>query len=66
MNIKIGPMIQFSSKDNPNTLWFLNTLPNSSYLTLVRGGYIITIKPMAMGIDVVSIDRLFKRSVNPE
>jgi hypothetical protein len=34
-------------------------------LTLARGGYIITIKPMAIGIDVVPIDRLFKKTANP-
>ncbi|BAW30413.1 conserved hypothetical protein [Methanosarcina thermophila] len=43
----------------------MKTLPNSSYLTRASGGYIITIKPMAIGIDVVPIDRLCKNSAKP-
>ena len=32
------------------------TSPNSSYRTLVNGGYIINISPMAMGTDVEPMD----------
>jgi len=34
---------------------FLNIIPISSYLTFVKGGYIIRISPIAIGIDVVPI-----------
>jgi hypothetical protein len=34
-------------------------------LTRVRGEYIITIKPIAMGIDIVPMDKLFKKPANP-
>ena len=36
-------------------LVFLNTLGNKEYFTLAKGGYIINIKPMAMGILVVPL-----------
>jgi hypothetical protein len=52
-NIKMGPTTQFRNKDAPSTLVFLNTSFNLSYLTLVNGGYIIRIRPMASGILVV-------------
>ncbi len=31
----------------------LVSLPNSSYLTFASGGYIIKMRPMAIGMDVV-------------
>ena len=46
-------MTQFCSSERPRTFRFLNTSPSSSYLTLARGGYIIRIRPMAMGMLVV-------------
>ena len=49
----MGPMTQFCTSDSPRTLKFLKTWPSSSYLTLARGGYIIRIRPMAMGMEVV-------------
>jgi hypothetical protein len=42
-------MIQFSNKDIPKTLVFLNTSFSFSYLTLAKGGYIIRINPIARG-----------------
>jgi len=40
-------------KDRLNNLTFLNTSGSFSYLTLAKGGYIIRINPMAIGILVV-------------
>ncbi len=60
----MGPTIQFWTRDNAITLTFLKTLPISSYLTRASGGYIMTIRPMAMGIDVVPQDRLLRKSAN--
>ncbi|MNP21989.1 hypothetical protein D3C76_1146320 [compost metagenome] len=52
-NIRIGPITQFCSKDNSITFQSLNTRPNFSYFTLASGGYIMTIKPIAIGMEVV-------------
>ncbi|MNP28461.1 hypothetical protein D3C76_1214250 [compost metagenome] len=52
-NIKIGPMIQFCTKESSNTFQSLKTRPSFSYFTLANGGYIITIRPTAIGIEVV-------------
>jgi hypothetical protein len=38
----------------------LNISGNSSYFTLANGGYIIKIRPIAIGIFVEPIDREFK------
>lgn len=46
-------MIQLSNKDTPSTLVFLKTSLSFSYFTLVNGGYIIRISPIAKGILVV-------------
>ena len=52
-NIRIGPMTQFCTSDSPSTFQSRNTSPNSSYFTLASGGYIIRIRPSAMGMFVV-------------
>ena len=52
-NIRIGPMTQFCTSDSPSTFQLRKTSPSSSYFTLASGGYIIRIRPMAMGILVV-------------
>jgi hypothetical protein len=57
-NINTGPIIQFWIKDRPRILVLRNTCPNSSYFTFVKGGYIITINPIAIGILVVPEDIL--------
>jgi hypothetical protein len=41
-----------------------NTCPNSSYFTFVKGGYIITINPIAIGILVVPDDILLQNPAN--
>src|ERR1700739_883599 len=51
--MRIGPTIQFCRRDKPRTRRLRNTPCSSSYFTFVKGGYIITIKPTAMGTDVV-------------
>ena len=53
-NIRIGPMTQFCTSDSPSTFQSRNTSPSSSYFTLASGGYIIRIRPMAMGMLVVA------------
>ena len=52
-NITKGPTIQFWINDKLNNLRLLKTTGNSSYLTFASGGYIIKIKPIAIGILVV-------------
>ncbi|OPY61855.1 MAG: hypothetical protein A4E57_04103 [Syntrophorhabdaceae bacterium PtaU1.Bin034] len=54
-NMKIGPITQFCTSDRPRTLTFLNTSPRSSYLTLAKGGYIMRIRPMAIGTLMVPL-----------
>ncbi len=46
-------MIQFWTSERDRTLTFRKTSPSSSYFTLARGGYIIKIRPTAIGIFVV-------------
>ena len=46
-------MIQLSNKETPRTFVFLKTSFSLSYLTFAKGGYIISIKPIAKGILVV-------------
>ena len=46
-------MIQFCTSERPRTFQLRNTSPSSSYCTLASGGYIIRIRPMAMGMLVV-------------
>ena len=53
MNMRIGPMIQLSNKETLRTFVFLKTSFSLSYLTFAKGGYIISIKPIAKGILVV-------------
>ncbi len=55
-NIRTGPMIQFWTSDKPKIRVFLKTSPSSSYFTFAKGGYIMIISPMAMGIWVVPTD----------
>ena len=46
-------MTQFWTSDSARTLKLRKTWPSSSYFTLASGGYIIRIRPMAMGMLVV-------------
>ena len=46
-------MSQFCTSERPSTLRLRKTSPSSSYFTLANGGYIIRIRPMAMGMLVV-------------
>ncbi|MNZ73600.1 hypothetical protein D3C78_920140 [compost metagenome] len=52
-NIRIGPITQFCTNDSSRTFQSLNTRPSFSYFTFASGGYIMTIRPMAMGTEVV-------------
>ncbi len=52
-NMRIGPTIQFWTRDRPSTFVFRNTEPSFSYRTLASGGYIMRMRPMAMGKEVV-------------
>ena len=64
VNIRTGPIIQFWMRESPRILKLRNTPPNSSYFTFASGGYIISIKPMAMGILVVLSGLDFNESQN--
>ena len=52
-NIRIGPTTQFWTSDRPTTFRSRKTSPISSYLTFAKGGYIIRMSPMAIGMFVV-------------
>ncbi len=60
-NIRIGPIIQFWTKDKTRILKSRNTSKSSSYFTFANGGYIINISPRAIGILVVPT---WKRLIN--
>jgi hypothetical protein len=59
-----GPIIQFCTRERPRILKLRKTPPNSSYFTFANGGYIIRIRPMAIGILVVLSGEDFKESQN--
>src|SRR5690606_32317793 len=52
-NIKTGPITQFRISEMERILTFLNIWGNKEYLTLANGGYIINMRPMAIGKFVV-------------
>ena len=52
-------------RESRRTRQFLNTSPSSSYFTLARGGYIIRISPIAIGILVVPTWNWFQKSTTP-
>jgi hypothetical protein len=64
-NISSGPITQFCSSDRASRRLSANTWCSSSYFTLASGGYIITIRPMAMGRLVEPSDRLFSQAGRP-
>ena len=64
-NMRIGPMIQFWTSDRARTLTSRKTYPSFSYLTLAKGGYIIRIRPTAMGMLVVPTWKELMKSRTP-
>ena len=52
-NIRTGPITQFCTSDSPSTFTLRKTSPSSSYFTFASGGYIIRMRPIAMGMLVV-------------
>src|ERR1035438_3294532 len=64
-NIRIGPTTQFWTSDKPSTRVSRKTSRSSSYRTLVKGGYIITMSPTAIGIEVVPILKRFRNGTIP-
>jgi hypothetical protein len=58
-------MIQFCTIESVSTRLLRKTLPSSSYLTFARGGYIIRMSPIAMGIEVVPTLMLLSAAVKP-
>ena len=65
MNMRSGPTIQFCTSESPRIRLLRNTSCNSSYRTLVNGGYIITISPTAIGMEVVPTLKRFKKGTIP-
>src|SRR4029077_17080918 len=61
----MGPTTQFCTSDKTITFLFLKTSGNSSYRTFVNGGYIITISPTAIGVDVVPTLKRFRNGTTP-
>ncbi len=62
----MGPMIQFCTSERPRILQLRNTSPSSSYLTFASGGYIIRIRPRAMGMFVVPAWKRLMNASTPE
>jgi len=52
-NIRRGPISQFWASDRPRIFQSRKTRPISSYFTFARGGYIIRMSPIAIGMFVV-------------
>jgi len=46
----MGPTIQFKSIETISIFTFLKTFGSKAYFTFAKGGYIININPIAMGI----------------
>ena len=61
-NINVGAIIQFINMDIAKMRLSLNTLGRSSYRTLAKGGYIMSIKPIAIGI---LVEPYWKELINP-
>ena len=59
-NISTGPITQFCTSDRPSTFQLRKTSPSSSYRTFASGGYIIRIRPMAIGMLVVPTEAVDK------
>jgi hypothetical protein len=55
-------MSQFWTSERATTFLSLKTFPRSSYFTFASGGYIIMMRPIAMGIEVAPIERPFTNS----
>jgi hypothetical protein len=64
-NMTNGPTIQFCVSDKLSNLRFLNTKGIFSYFTFANGGYIIRIRPMAIGIFVVPVLNEFQKPEIP-
>ncbi len=60
--MRTGPTIQFCTREMPRIFQLWKTSPSSSYFTLAKGGYIMTINPIAMGMLVVPT---WKRLMKP-
>jgi hypothetical protein len=58
-------MTQFCSSDRPNTLVLRNTSGRRSYFTFAKGGYIIRIRPTAIGMLVVPTWKRLMNSSTP-
>jgi hypothetical protein len=52
-NIKTGPTTQLRRSERERIFTWLKTRCSSSYFTRAKGGYIIRIRPSAIGIEVV-------------
>jgi|GEM_PF-6977868 len=52
-NMSAGPMSQFCASDSPRIFLLRKTSGISSYFTLAKGGYIMRMRPAAMGMFVV-------------
>jgi len=64
-NISTGPSTQFWNRDSSSTRLSAKTPDSSSYFTRASGGYIIRIRPMAMGMLVVPTDMPSIQSGSP-
>ncbi len=64
-NMRIGPMTQFCTSESPRIFLFRKTSPSSSYFTLASGGYIIRIRPIAIGTLVVPTWKLLMKASVP-
>src|ERR1017187_491867 len=64
-NISSGPITQFCNSERPRIFLFRKTSPNSSYRTFAKGGYIIRMRPTAIGMEVVPALKRFRKGTTP-
>ena len=64
-NINTGPTTQFWTSESASTRLLRKTSGSSSYRTFVNGGYIMTMRPMAMGMEVVPTLKRLRNGTMP-
>ncbi len=60
-----GPISQFCTSEKPRIFVSRKTSGSSSYFTLAKGGYIMSTRPMAMGMLVVPTWKLSMKGSTP-
>ena len=64
-NMRHRPNDPILKSESPRIPSFRKTSGSSSYLTFVKGGYIMTIRPRAIGIEVVPMLKRLRNGTTP-